>query len=191
MEQCKHCGNEKVSSRLVPEFVDDLMGAPFQVVLERSVMEEYCEKCGHIYGVTIPDLKGLLAAIAMTRALDPLKLSGDEIKFLRKAIRWKAKELAEFLEISPEHLSRCEAGTHPLSNGLEKYLRHYACEKIKKQFVLGIPLDIEDFERMRILPRVAYPAPKPKRYRFQRVRIEREHKKTADGWDITKKVASG
>lgn len=191
MEQCKHCGNEKVSARIVPEFVDDLMGAPFQVVLENSVLEERCEKCGKVLGVTIPDLDGLMAAIAMARALDPQKLSGEEIRFLRKAIGWKAKELAEFLEISPDHLSRCETGTHPLSNGLEKYLRHYACEKIKKRFVLGIPLDIEDFERMRIVPRLAHPAPKPKKYRFRRVRIESERQKSADGWDVTKKVAIG
>jgi len=154
------------------------MGAPFEVVIERAVTKTQCALCGCELGTTIPDMKGLLAAVAMTRALDPFRLSGDEIRFLRKAVGWKGKDLAKILEISPEHLSRCEKGARDfLSAGLEKYLRHFACEKIKESYAPAISFDLTHFERMRITPvRDATYDGGVRQYRFRRVLVTNTQK---------------
>jgi transcriptional regulator with XRE-family HTH domain len=175
---CKQCGSAGVTTILLDEYVDPLMGAPFEVVLEKAVTETRCAKCGARLGVTIPDGKGLMAAVAMTRALDPFKLLGEEIRFLRKAVGWKGKDLAKILEITAEHLSRCEKGApNFLSPGLEKYLRHFACEKIKESYAPAIQFNLSHFERMRIMPvRDATQDGGLRRYRFRRVRFVNEQK---------------
>ena len=45
----------------------------------------------------IPDVEGLIAAAAVTRVKNPLKLNGEEIRFLRRALDCKAKDLAVVL----------------------------------------------------------------------------------------------
>ncbi len=183
MPKCKHCGSGEVRTVLLKEYVDPLMGAPFEVVLENAVTATICSNCGDRLGITIPDAKGLLAAVAMTRALDPFRLSGDEIRFLRKAVGWKGKDLATILEISAEHLSRCERGTHDfLSPGLEKYLRHFACEKIKETYAPAIAFDLGHFERMRIKPvRIVTCEGGKRQYRFRRVPV-----KDIQKWNVRK-----
>jgi transcriptional regulator with XRE-family HTH domain len=194
MAKCNHCGTGEVVRITLPEYVDDLMGAPFQVAVEHAVVQERCKKCGAVLGNDIPDLRGLIAAVAMTRALDPEKLSGDEIRFLRKAVGWKAKDVAEILQVTPEHVSRCEAGKSPLSEGLEKYLRHYACEKIKAQFVLAIELRLDAIPRMKLRPALglvqASDDPgkrivRVRKYRFIRVPVPVQQRSEPEpGWEL-------
>ena len=62
----------------------------------------------------------------MTRILHPRKLTGADIRFIRKAICVEQKDMAQKIETSPEHLSRCEAGTLVMSPTTEKLLRVFA-----------------------------------------------------------------
>lgn len=100
------------------EYVVDTLGAPFQVILVDSV-------CVHdaAHDVDIPDLPGLINAVVRSRVMHPRKLSGLDLKFIRKSICVRAKVLADFLEMTPEHLSRCESGERTLSSASEKQLR--------------------------------------------------------------------
>jgi DNA-binding transcriptional regulator YiaG len=107
----------------LPEYIPDNLGAPFKVVLKNSVRQLVDEKTGEIQQTIIPNPRGLLQRIAITRLLIARKLSGQEIKFIRKSLRIKATDLSEMIGVSPEHLSRCEAGERVLSIGVEKCLR--------------------------------------------------------------------
>ena len=119
-----------VESRLVHEYNADLLGAPFKIVLLDSVTEEFCSDTGKKLKTIIPDMNGLLRKAAFYRAIMPRKLVGDEIKFLRNAISYKAKQMADALEMTPEHYSRVENGTKRLMPDTEKLLRVIAITKM-------------------------------------------------------------
>src|SRR5262245_38204473 len=76
-----------------------------------AVKRRECAKCGaHCGAVEIPDPEGLTAAVVVARATDALKLNGREIKFMRKAMEFTAKELADLLDVTEETISRWETG---------------------------------------------------------------------------------
>src|SRR5688572_21190760 len=125
MMKCTTCSAVGKEVRVVSEYQADLLGAPFPVVLLNAVEEHWCTSCNKKLETVIPDLTGLLQAVAMTRAGIPRKLNGAEIKFLRHAVGMKAKQFAKKLEMSAENLSRVENGTKPLGPQSEKLLRFY------------------------------------------------------------------
>lgn len=99
------------------------LGAPFKVMLHDAVKITEDAATGKMLSYSIPDLDGLIAVVVISRALHPRKLGGADIKFIRKALSMKQKELAAKLELTAEHLSRCETGTLPVAPSTEKLLR--------------------------------------------------------------------
>jgi len=118
-----------METRLIPDYRADLLGAPFEVILIEAVMEDYCSECGASMKTTIPDLEGLLHTVAATRSAISRKLSGAEIKFLRHAMGWKAKDVAEKLDMTPENFSRVENNTKLLGPQSEKLFRIFVMAK--------------------------------------------------------------
>lgn len=108
---------------ILPEYWAKNLGAPFNVTLLNSVRQVINLETGKIEKFVIPNERGLLQQLALARILRVRRLSGPEIKFARKAVPIKASALAERIGVSPEHLSRCEAGERALSVGAEKCLR--------------------------------------------------------------------
>jgi DNA-binding transcriptional regulator YiaG len=108
-------------TRVVDHFEATDLGAPFRVILHDAV--KVTEDSSGETAYSIPDLPGLLQIVVITRVLHPRKLSGADIRFIRKATGMKQKNLAADIEVSAEHLSRCEAGTAVLSPPSEKLLR--------------------------------------------------------------------
>lgn len=100
----------------------DTLGAPFKVILRNGVKKKIDPKTGEEI-ITIPDVVGLIGAVVRSRVSHIRKLAGPEIKFIRYALGVQAKVLAEFLEMSPEHLSRCENGSKAMSAASEKFFR--------------------------------------------------------------------
>lgn len=113
---------ETTTIKILPEYVAGHLGAPFNVVLINSVKETKNEQ-GKVIKTTIPNPRGLLRQVAVTRLAHPRKLNGKDIKFIRKALAVKAKDLADMISVSPEHISRCEADKTLLAPGTEKFLR--------------------------------------------------------------------
>lgn len=107
---------------VVDEFNADMLGAPFKVILHNSVEVTY-DKSGEVVDYNIPDIDGLLRAIVLRRVLHERKLSGPDIRFLRKCLNLKAKDVAKKIEVTPEHLSRCENKALVISPASEKLLR--------------------------------------------------------------------
>ncbi len=103
----------------------DTLGAPFKVVLNSGVTFGIDKDTGE-ETVSIPDTIGLINAVVRARVQHERKLNGEELRFIRKAINVRAKSLAELLDITPEHYSRCEGGDKILSNQSEKTLRLFA-----------------------------------------------------------------
>jgi len=125
---CASCGSKHTERVAEPLHPCDLLGAPFPVYLDGAVVTERCRSCGGTASVEIKKLKGLIAAVAMARAADPRKLSGPEIKFLRKSAGWRAKFRAEeVLGVDPATVSRWEAGSQAINEMHEKLLRVSVC----------------------------------------------------------------
>lgn len=100
----------------------DLLGTPFKVFLANGVEEKLDEKTGKMM-TEIIDLPGLIACVLQQRVLHPRKLSGEDLKFIRVALRMRSVDVAEALDVSPEHYSRCETGVKTLSTSSEKFFR--------------------------------------------------------------------
>ncbi|MGI9514012.1 MAG: hypothetical protein ACR2OL_14000 [Anderseniella sp.] len=125
MPKCKYCTSSQLSHSTLKEYTDDLLGAPFKVTLIDSVEQHSCMQCKKVFGHKVPNLQGLYAAIAILRVVNPTKLNGAEIRFLRRCVGWKANELAKKLTVTAEHLSRCENGHKAMGEGHERLLRLY------------------------------------------------------------------
>jgi len=183
MVNCQECQCQ-VQTKTLPVYRDDLMGIP--VVLLDSAIEERCEKCGMILATIIPDLNGLIAAVAVTRAMEPAKLTGPEIRFMRKAIDMSAKALAEVLEVKPETLSRWENSKDVMGPTSEKLLRMVTIGMMCRK-APAVDSDLQSIVDMRIqsvrsnleLPEMV----------FERIKIKLDRKKE-DHWDHTDRKAA-
>lgn len=98
------------------------IGAPFKVLLTNGYEVTPDLTTGKTH-VSIHDLPGLIAAIVRSRVLNPRKLSGEDLKFIRSSLAFKSSEVAKMLDVTPEHYSRCENGTRTLSPAQEKFYR--------------------------------------------------------------------
>lgn len=141
------CEQHKFSEQLVPMYKADQLGID-GVYLREAVTQEKCEVCGYVKSLAIPNLQGLIAAVAVSRVLIPYKLHGKEIRFLREALEETAKELALTVEVLPTQISRWENEAEPIGPRSEKLLRLYVVEKLAKQTIIKASLDA--IFRMRI-----------------------------------------
>lgn len=121
MGMCK-CGGlsqcKPIPNYVVPGTLLGIEG----VTLVNGVEDEVCDKCGK-GKIHIPDIQGLISVAALTRVKLPFKLNSREIKFLRKALNITAKEMAEYLKVAPETVSRWENEKMPIAEQSEMFLR--------------------------------------------------------------------
>lgn len=172
------------SGQLLPQFTMDHLGTSFKVILVDSVRE--IDPKANDPEIIIPDESGLHKAISWQRAIDPRKLTGGDIRYLRKSLGMKAKDLAVSLDISPEYLSRCEAGTKVLAGNVEKMLRltilleiFYVLDKaterncsqvVRARVKAGMTIMRHIVREMRIMP--VSDADSVKTYFFTRKRVD-------------------
>lgn len=166
MAHCTSCNLASVETKIAPAYEASGLGAPFKVVLEHAVKLDVCTKCGATLGTYIPDMEGLFHAVVFSRALDPRKLTGAEMRFMRKAMGWKAKELAKHLGVSAEHLSRCEGGTKIMAPATEKLFRLYAVLRTPDKAALN-ELDLSEVFNL-IEVEAIWDASKPLEFHFVR-----------------------
>lgn len=122
-ETCTH----EMESMPVPEYPTRELGVP--IVIFNSVARNVCKHCGEVTH-TIQHPERLVAAAAVGRCKIDDKLSGSEIRFLRKAMGMPSKALAESLNVTPETFSRWENDKAPISPGAEKMLRLSVCIRL-------------------------------------------------------------
>jgi transcriptional regulator with XRE-family HTH domain len=121
MAMCK-CGGLSERKQLDRYVVPGALLGVENVTLVKGVTEDVCTKCGKSK-IHIPDLPGLIAAVALTRVKLPFKLGPREIRFVRKVIDLSAKEMAEYLKVTPETLSRWENEKMPMTPQAEVFFR--------------------------------------------------------------------
>lgn len=108
MKRCPKCDG-KVEKTLVPDTVE--VG---RHVFSARVPAFKCRGCGEVYfeGAGLEQLE-LRAAVELARAGDA---TPESMRFMRKALGFKAAELAELLAVTPETVSRWETGKQRLEH---------------------------------------------------------------------------
>ncbi|MBL4721053.1 MAG: hypothetical protein JKY20_07985 [Alphaproteobacteria bacterium] len=162
---------------ILDRYEDDLFGIP--VVLRHAVIKSIDDDTGREF-TTIPDEEGLAAAIAMARALCPIKLRPEDIRMMRKTLGMKSKDFAAVLDMDPTRLSRLEKDTDGLGGFSEKNIRQYVCARLKRD-APAISYDPAAIVTMEFL-RGGAEFPK---ITFERVRLKMaESQLKSDSWDI-------
>lgn len=152
MKTCGKCGGELRMQPVARYQVRKEMVGGMQVKLIDVVQELECKKCGAVSRTDIPDMSGLVAAVAVSRAKEPLKLNGREIRFLRKVVGLTAKELARDLDVSEETVSRWENEHLAIGNSVERILRWKVCKALQGRAPAIEWDDDEILTRMQITP---------------------------------------
>lgn len=132
MNTCGKCGREELSMQPIHRYQlkKELMGG-MHVELIDVVNGLVCDRCKEISRTDIPDMSAFIAAVAVARtAKEPLRLSGSELRFLRKAIGKSAKELAQELRVSEETVSRWENGHALMGEPIERIFRWTVCDAL-------------------------------------------------------------
>jgi transcriptional regulator with XRE-family HTH domain len=148
-KKCEKCGSS-IKTKLVKKYEDKNLGIR-GVFIWNTVTVEFCPRCPRSQSVIIPNLQGLIAAVAVYRVQVPLKLNAHEIRFLRKAIEWTAKELGEKLEVRPETISRWETGSDVIGPQSEKLFRVIVGYELSEK-APAIEFDPKAIAKMRIRP---------------------------------------
>jgi len=149
MKKCKKC-KSKLKKEVYSLYEDRLLGIP-GVYIRNAAVREYCPKCRRDESVIIPNLQGLVAAVAVHRVMLPLKLNPEEIVFLRKACEWPAKMVAEKLDVRPETVSRWENGRETMSPQSEKLFRLFVGDKLHRT-ARAISYDPQAIGNMKLQP---------------------------------------
>jgi putative zinc finger/helix-turn-helix YgiT family protein len=118
------CKNGLMERSVKPEHIEDLGGLVVKVF--NAVVVQRCSDCGEEM-IGIPDMQGLARAAAMARAQSPERLSGKEVRFIRRALDMTQKEFADAMELSAEHISRWENDHKGIGAASEKLVRHNVC----------------------------------------------------------------
>jgi DNA-binding transcriptional regulator YiaG len=116
-ELCGNCGETAQVVRKDYQFDD--MGIP--VILQQIKVIE-CPHCGNVEPI-IPNMDGLMHVLALGVLCNPSKLSGEEVRFLRKYVNKSALDFARFLHLDHTHLSKIENNRLEIGTRTDKLVR--------------------------------------------------------------------
>ena len=133
MNICSQCGGSKIKVIKDKPYNYDECG--LNVILN-GLNQYECEECKEHF-VSIPKVKQLHRVIGISLCKEKKGLlTAQEIKFLRKDLRFKAKELAQLLGVTPQTVSRWENNKKRIGEGQDRLLRSiymlYASEQADK-----------------------------------------------------------
>ena len=116
--KCFECGSEMVEKRETVR--DHALGLP-NVVL-REVPVRRCPKCRE-YEVVFPQMARLHKFLAGILIRKNTRLTGHEVRFLRKYLGWSGADLARRIGVTPESVSRWENEHEPIGLVPDRTLR--------------------------------------------------------------------
>jgi putative zinc finger/helix-turn-helix YgiT family protein len=116
--KCPDCGAEMTVTRRDHHYTE----SGLRNVLLRDVEVRTCPGCGE-EELVIPRIEKLHRAIAEKLAEQPARLTGPEIRFLRKHLGWSGEDFAATIGVRPETVSRWENEKEPMGPTAERLLR--------------------------------------------------------------------
>lgn len=153
--------------RTIERYEESALGLPYPVVLINAAQEEVDEK-GTPIGIHIPDMEGLVACVAIARALHPQALDGRDVRFIRRALGMAAKDFASSLEMDAATLSRWENNKYLVGAWADKQVRMAAVIKLRDR-VPSLSLDTKAVVDLHAFPAPQGQWPELELHRIQRV----------------------
>lgn len=116
--KCSNCGSEaKVSVGTYPFNESGLSGV---TLIGIELIE--CEACQNVDPI-IPDVNDLMRALAWHLTTQRYRLSGEDVRFLRKYLKMTGVEFARLLGADKSTLSKWENGEDPIGTANERLIR--------------------------------------------------------------------
>lgn len=81
-----------------------------------------CPRCGN-YEVSIPHIEELHRLIARVLIEKTTRLTGEEVRFLRKCLGWSGADFAKHIGVAEETVSRWENSSAPIGPQADRLLR--------------------------------------------------------------------
>jgi transcriptional regulator with XRE-family HTH domain len=125
-------------------------------------------------------MQGLVRATAVYRALDPVRLIGKEVRFMRRALDMTQTDFGKAMDLSPEHVSRWETGARGTGCASEKLVRHNLCALLYKD-VLALDYDPSVIANMQFEDARDDAVREP--MEMHRVLVKHDHH-TTNAWDV-------
>ena len=116
-EPCPNCGNSARVARGNYRFEE--FGLPVELMRIEMIK---CSHCGSVDPI-IPNMDGLMTAVALEVICSTSLLHGEEIRFLRKCIGKSAQEFSRLLHVDHTHLSKGENNRLEVGPRLDKLVR--------------------------------------------------------------------
>jgi len=116
--RCENCGSQ-MKSRLENYRYSE---SGLDTVTLRNVEVRRCPECGE-HDVVIPFIEDLHRVIATELAWKRTKLTGSEIRFMRKYMGFSSGDFARVAGTTAETVSRWENGKQPMGPQAERMLR--------------------------------------------------------------------
>ena len=141
---CKACAQEFRATIERPyRFLDSGLSNVYLAGIKYWV----CREC-NAQAAEIPALEQLMSVMAKAVVMKAANLNGEEIRFLRKRLGKRAVEFAEFINKTPEHLSKLENDQLPLPEDTDKLIRlTYGLMSGDQQLFLEIAAKAEEWLR--------------------------------------------
>ncbi len=86
-----------------------------------------CPRCGN-YEVSIPHIEELHRLIARVLIEKTTRLTGDEVRFLRKSLGWSGADFAQNIGVAEETVSRWENSAAPIGPQADRLLRYMVAQ---------------------------------------------------------------
>lgn len=116
--ECTNCGRPVRPRRRNYRYTESGLS---NVVLQ-SVDVAECRACGHC-DVAIPRLARVHRAIALALATSPVRLTGEQLRFLRKHVGYSGEQLATYLHTDKTKISKWERGEDPIGPSNDRLVR--------------------------------------------------------------------
>lgn len=139
-------------THVLDRYEEKLMGLPYPVVLLNAAEEITHPKTGAVLGVAVPDAEELAAAVALALCFMPARLSGAEVRFIRRVMGMTGQELAAAVEMDPATLSRWEHDKQTVGGWADKAIRMAAVLRLQDRAPAS-SLRPEDIVNLRLAPR--------------------------------------
>jgi transcriptional regulator with XRE-family HTH domain len=184
MRRCDRCKTGLLERSVKREHVEDLGGVVVNIIDAVKVFKCTGQDCGE-ETTGIPDMQGLVHAAAVYRALSPVRLSGKEVRFMRRALDMTQVDFGKMMDLTAEHVSRWETGARGIGCATEKLTRHNLCALLYKD-VLALDYDPSVIANMQFVELEKGAELEP--MKMHRVLVKHDHQ-TTNAWDVTAKAA--
>jgi len=116
--KCAECGSETKTRKENYRYSECGLKNVTLVGIEVS----RCPRCGN-YEVSIPHIEELHRLIARVLIEKTTRLTGEEVRFLRKSLGWSGADFAKHIGVAEETVSRWENSSAPIGPQADRLLR--------------------------------------------------------------------